>query len=206
MVSTFLTEKRTIKNNILSIEITQTKKKTNINFRIIRIRIKGMQVPNNSSDKKWDNNFKIYFNPERIKVSIITARVKSARKKDLKMLPSSAIKMIKKKVKFEKEIAIPKISRFNKYIQRAVEKNLLKTRKPNFHTAIFPNSTPVIILRLKIKKIAASILPKNIHSNLFTNNNKRVPAKTYTIIFRRFKNEVKAGLNIEKLLTIIIST
>jgi hypothetical protein len=75
-----------------------------------------MQVSNNSSDKKWNNNFKIYFNPERIKASIITARVKSAKKKDLEILPSSAIRIIKKKIKFEKKMAIPKISRFNKYI------------------------------------------------------------------------------------------
>jgi hypothetical protein len=57
-----------------------------------------MQVSNNSSDKKWNNNFKIYFNPERIKASIITARVKSAKKKDSEILPSSAIRMIKKKI------------------------------------------------------------------------------------------------------------
>jgi hypothetical protein len=75
-----------------------------------------MQVPDNSSDKKWDNNFKIYLNLEKAEAGIIIARVKSAKKKDLKMLPSSAIKMIKKKIKFEKKMAAPKISRFSKYI------------------------------------------------------------------------------------------
>jgi hypothetical protein len=116
MISTFLAEKKIIKNNVLFIEITQIKKETGINFRTIRIGIKGMQIPNNSSDKKWNNNFKIYLNSEKAKTGIITARVKSIKKKDSGILPSSAIRIIKKKMKFKKGIAISKTSRFNKYI------------------------------------------------------------------------------------------
>jgi hypothetical protein len=78
--------------------------------------IKRMQIPNNSNNKKWNNNIKIYLNPERVKAGIIITRVESAREKDSKILSSSAIKMIKKKVKFKKGMAAPKISRFNKYI------------------------------------------------------------------------------------------
>jgi hypothetical protein len=58
------------------------------------MRIKGMQVPDNSSNKKRDNNFKIYLNPERAETGIITARVKSARKKDFKILLSSAMRIM----------------------------------------------------------------------------------------------------------------
>jgi hypothetical protein len=50
------------------------------------------------------------------------------------------------------------------------------------------------------------MLPKDIHFNLFINSNKRALIKAYIIISRRFKNEVKARLNTEKLLTIIINT
>jgi hypothetical protein len=57
-----------------------------------------------------------YLNFERAKAGIIAARVKSVREKDSGILPSSAIRIIKKKVKFKKEMTIPKISRFNKYI------------------------------------------------------------------------------------------
>jgi hypothetical protein len=78
--------------------------------------IKGIQVPNNSSNKKWDNDFKIYLNSDKAKAGIIITRVKSVREKDFEILLSSAIRMIKKKVKFKKEMAAPKISRFNKYI------------------------------------------------------------------------------------------
>jgi hypothetical protein len=53
-----------------------------------------MQVPDNSSNKKRDNNFKIYLNPERAETGIITARVKSARKKDFKILLSSAMRIM----------------------------------------------------------------------------------------------------------------
>jgi hypothetical protein len=170
------------------------------------MRIKNIQVPDNSNNKKWDNDFKIYLNPERAKTNITITRVKSARKKDSEILPSSAIKMIKKKIKFKKEITAPKISRFNKYIQRAVEKDLLKARKSDFHTVTLPNFTPVTILKLKAKKAAVSILPKSIHSSSLTNSNGRAPAKAYTVISRKFKNKIKTGLNIEKLLTIIMST
>jgi hypothetical protein len=78
--------------------------------------IKKMQVSNDSSDEKWDDNFKIYLNPERAQAGIAATRGKSARKKDFKILPSSAMRIIKKKIKFKKEMAVPKISRFNKYI------------------------------------------------------------------------------------------
>jgi hypothetical protein len=61
------------------------------------MRIKRMQVFNNSSNKKWDNDFKIYLNLKKVKAGIIITRVKSAKKKDFKMLPSSAIKMMEKK-------------------------------------------------------------------------------------------------------------
>jgi hypothetical protein len=97
MVSIFPAEKNIIKNNVLFVEATQAKKKIGANLRTIRMGIKEIQVSNNSNDKEWDNDFKIYLNPERAKTDIIIARVKSARKKDLKMLPSSAIRMIKKK-------------------------------------------------------------------------------------------------------------
>jgi hypothetical protein len=108
-------------------------------------------------------------------------------------------------MKFKKKIAISKISRFNKYIQRAVEKDLLKIRKPDSHIVTLPNFTPVTILKLKVKKAVVSILPKDIHFNLFINSNGRALVKAYIIISRRFKNEIKARLNIKKLLTIIMS-
>ena len=42
MINIFFAERKTIKNNVLSVEITQVKKETNANLRIIRMRIKGM--------------------------------------------------------------------------------------------------------------------------------------------------------------------
>jgi hypothetical protein len=114
--------------------------------------------------------------------------------------------MMKKKKKFKKKMAVPKTPRFNKYIQRAVEKNLLKARKPNSYTATFPNSIPVTILRLKTKKTVALILSKGIYFNLPTNSNKRALAEVYAITSRKLKNKIKAKLNIKKLLTIIMST
>jgi hypothetical protein len=78
--------------------------------------MKGMQVPDNLSDKKWNNDFKIYLNPEKAKTDITATRVESAKKKNSEMLPSSAMRIIIKKVKFKKEMAAPKISRFDKYI------------------------------------------------------------------------------------------
>ena len=82
----------------------------------------------------------------------------------------------------------------------------MKARKPDFYTAILPNSTPVTILKLKTKEAAVSILSKGIYFSLFTNSNEIILVKVYAIAPRRLKNEIKAGLNIEKLLTIIINT
>jgi hypothetical protein len=78
--------------------------------------IKEIQVFDDSSDEKWDDDFEVYLNPERAEVGIVVARVKSAREKDSGMLPSSAMRMMKKKVEFEKKIVASKISRFGEYI------------------------------------------------------------------------------------------
>jgi hypothetical protein len=86
-----------------------------------------------------------------------------------------------------------------------VKEDLLKARKPDFHTATLPNSIPVTILRPEVKEAAASILPKGIYFNSFINSNGRASAEAYAVASRRLKDEVKARLNIKKLLTIIMS-
>jgi hypothetical protein len=103
MVNTFFTERKTIKNNVLFAEVIQIKNKTNINFRTVRMGIKGIQIPNNSNDEERDNNLKIYLNLKKTKTDITAARVKSVKEKDSKMLPSSAIKIIKNKIFFKKK-------------------------------------------------------------------------------------------------------
>ena len=114
--------------------------------------------------------------------------------------------MMKKKVKFKKEIAAPKISRFNKYIQRAVEEDLLKARKPDLYTATIPDSIPVTVLRPEAKEAVAFIIPKVIYFSSLISGNERISAEIYTVTPRRLKEEVKVGINIKKLLRIIMST
>jgi hypothetical protein len=104
--------------------------------------------------------------------------------------------MIKKKIKFKKKMTVPKIPRFSKYIQRVIEKDLIKARKPDFYIATLPNSIPVIILKPKTKKAVAPP----------TSSNRRVSAETYIIAPRKLKNKIKAGINPEKLLRIIMNT
>jgi hypothetical protein len=52
MINIFFTEGKTIKNNVLFVETTQIKKEISVNLRTVRMRIKEMQVFNDSSDKK----------------------------------------------------------------------------------------------------------------------------------------------------------
>jgi hypothetical protein len=87
----------------LAVEVIQAGNKKGANIRIIRMGIKEMQVPDNSSDKEWNNNIEIYLNPEKAKAGIIATRVKSVRKKDSGILPSSAMRIIKKKKNLRKE-------------------------------------------------------------------------------------------------------
>jgi hypothetical protein len=42
MVNTFFTKERIIKDNVLTAEVTRAKNEININFRIIRMGIKGI--------------------------------------------------------------------------------------------------------------------------------------------------------------------
>jgi hypothetical protein len=77
-------------------------------MRTIRIGIKEIQVPNNSSNKKWNNDIKVYLNLEKSETGITVTRVKSARKKNFKILSSSAIRIMKKNLKFKKRMIAPK--------------------------------------------------------------------------------------------------
>jgi hypothetical protein len=52
MISAYPAEGKIIKNNILAAEAAQTENETNISFRIIRMGINKIQVPNNFSDKE----------------------------------------------------------------------------------------------------------------------------------------------------------
>jgi hypothetical protein len=49
-------------------------------------------------------------------------------------------------------------------------------------------------------------MSKVIYSSLFTGNNEKAPVKTYIITSRKLKNKIKAGINFEKLLKIIMNT
>jgi hypothetical protein len=60
-------------------------------------------------------------------------------------------------------------------------------------------------LRLEAKEIAIFTMPKVIYSSLPISGNGRALAEIYVIAPRRFKDEVKAGINTEKLLRIIMS-
>jgi hypothetical protein len=82
----------------------------------------------------------------------------------------------------------------------------LEIRKPDFYTVILPNSTPVTVLRPEAKKAAAFKMPKVVHSDLLIDNNGRAPAEAYAVTSRKLKDKVKNGINIEKLLIIIMST
>jgi hypothetical protein len=55
-------------------------------------------------------------------------------------------------------------------------------------------------------KEAVSIMLKVIYFSLLISDNRRVSAKIYAVAPRKFKEEVEVGINIEKLLRIIIST
>jgi hypothetical protein len=58
----------------------------------------------------------VYLNSGKSKVGITVTRIKSIKEKNVDMLPSSTIKIIKKKIEFKKEMTAPKIPRLSKYI------------------------------------------------------------------------------------------
>jgi len=108
------------------------------------------------------------------------------------MLPSNTIKMIKKKIKFKKRITTPKIPCLNKYIQRAIEKDLQKAQIPNLYTVTVPEPT------------TATIPSQSEGSRRFYDTKKLfIPihllaaiesfSKTYIITPRRLKKKLKRG-------------
>jgi hypothetical protein len=53
---------------------------------------------------------------KKLRQALLLPAENQLKKKDSGILPSSAIRIIKKKIKFKKRMTAPKIPRFNKYI------------------------------------------------------------------------------------------
>jgi hypothetical protein len=100
---------------VLEAKAEQKIKKETGQVRSLSACVKGARVFNNFSDKEWDNEIEIfYYN----KVSIAAARIELNKKRRFNLFGLERMSIYKKKVKFEKDLAVLKVTRFGDFLSR----------------------------------------------------------------------------------------
>jgi hypothetical protein len=81
--------------------------------------VRNARIFNNFNDEKWDDEMEIFYHN---KVSIAAAKIESNKERRSNFGPER-ISIIKKKVKFEKDLAVPKAARFGDFLNRIPQGN-----------------------------------------------------------------------------------
>ena len=77
--------------------------------------MRGAKVFSNSSDKEWNDKMEIFYHD---KISIAAARIESNKERRFNLFDPERMSIVKKKVEFEKDLAVPKIARFGDFLSR----------------------------------------------------------------------------------------
>jgi hypothetical protein len=82
--------------------------------------VKGARVFSDFNDKKWDNEIEIFYYD---KVNIAAAKIELNKKRRFNPFGPERINIVKKKIKFEKDLAVPKAVRFGDFRSRIPQSN-----------------------------------------------------------------------------------
>jgi hypothetical protein len=99
---------------VLEAEVEQKTKKTG-QVRSFSAYIRGARVFSDFSDEKWDDEMEIfYYN----KANIAVAKIESNKERKFNLFGPERISIVKKKVEFEKNLAVLKVTRFGDFLSR----------------------------------------------------------------------------------------
>jgi hypothetical protein len=80
----------------------------------------GARIFSDFSDKEWDNKMETFHYD---KISIAAAKIESNKKRKFNPFNPERISIYKKKVEFEKDLAVPKAIRFGDFLSRIPQFN-----------------------------------------------------------------------------------
>jgi hypothetical protein len=163
--------------------------------------VEGARVFSNFSDKEWDNEIEIFHYD---KVSIAVARIESNKKRRFNLLGPERMSIYKKKVKFEKNLAVPKATRFGDFLSRIPQNDGIDDI--NMFNVNERRATPKISLLKPIAKPVVedqSLMQKPKLSSPAKKKSKNLENERYTIPVKKVKNDLKAAADIEKMFKLL---
>ena len=105
---------------MLETETEQKVKKETGQVRSLNAYMKGARVFSNFSDKEWDDEMEIFHHN---KANIAAARIELNKKRRFNPFGPERMSIVKKKVEFEKDLAVPKAVRFGDFLSRIPQSN-----------------------------------------------------------------------------------
>jgi hypothetical protein len=100
---------------VLEAEAEQKAKKETGQVRSLSACVGGARVFSDFSDKEWDDEMEIFYYD---KASIAAARIELNKERKFNPFGSERMSIYKKKVKFEKDLAVLKAARFGDFLSR----------------------------------------------------------------------------------------
>jgi hypothetical protein len=100
---------------VLEAEAEQKIKKEIGQVRYLSACVGNARVFSDFSDKEWDNEMEIFYYD---KASIAVARIESNKERRFNLFGSERMSIYKKKVEFEKDLAVLKVARFGDFLSR----------------------------------------------------------------------------------------
>jgi hypothetical protein len=185
---------------VLEAEAEQKIKETR-QMRSFSAYVKGARVFSDSSDKEWDDEMEIFHYD---KANIAVARIESNKERRSNPFGPERMSIIKKKVEFEKDLAVPKTARFGDFLSRIPQDNGINDinisdvneRQATLKISLSkPIAKPVVEDQSLMQKPKLSFPAKK---NLKNSENER-----YTIPVRRMKDDFKAAADAEKMLKLL---
>jgi hypothetical protein len=100
---------------VLEAEAEQKVKKETGQVRSLSACVGGARVFSDSSDEEWDDEMETFYHN---KVSIAVARIESNKERRSNSFGPERMSIYKKKVEFEKDLAVLKAARFGDFLSR----------------------------------------------------------------------------------------
>ena len=163
--------------------------------------VRDARVFNDFSDKEWDNEMETFYHD---KTNIAVTRIESNKERKFNSFSPERMSIVKKKVEFEKDLAVLKIARFGDFLSQIPQDNRIDDTNMsdvNERQATPKTSSSKPIAKPVIENQPSMQKPKP--NSPAKEKSKNSENERYTIPVRRVKDDFKAVANAEKMLKLL---
>ena len=189
------------RDSVLEAEAEQKAKKETGQVRSLSVCVGGARIFSDSSDEEWDDEMETFHHD---KISIAAARIESNKERRSNPLGTERISIVKKKVEFEKDLAVPKAARFGDFLSRIPQGDRIdntnmsdvdKRQATPKTSSSKPIAKPVVENQPSVQKPKPS---SPVKEKLKDSENER-----YIIPVKKVKDNFKTAADTEKMLKLL---